>query len=99
MRKAHNVFHVSKLKGYSKPKDQGGLLPIVIDADGTQEFEVKAILDKKKENRQTKYLVQFEGEPPEEAIWLPRAELSNCREILKNFNDSLRTSNPKRGRV
>ena len=97
MRRAHNVFHVSKLKGYKKPAGDGPLLPIVIDADGTEEFEVKAILDKKKEKRSVSYLVQFEGEPVEEAIWLPKAELTNCRDLIREFDNSLRAANSRTG--
>ena len=72
MKRAHNMFHDSKLKKYYQKNDEVGLVPITIDADGTQGFEVKLILDIKKEKRRVYFRVQFEGEPEEEAVWLPR---------------------------
>ena len=97
MRRAHNVLHVSKLKKYHSKKASHELLPIAIDADGTEEYEVRKILDKRKHNRRVYYLVQFEGEPVQEAVWLPKSELSNCRELLQEYEHSMRTSSPKKG--
>ena len=96
MKRAHNVFHVSKLKKYNGDKDVSDLIPITVDADGTQEFEVKAIVGKKKQNRRIFFLVQFEGKPREEAIWLPKTELQNCKELVEEYERSMRTSNSKR---
>ena len=51
MKRAHNLFHVSKLKLYKEPLGRKGPFSVVIDADATMEQEVKAILKKKREKR------------------------------------------------
>ncbi len=93
MRKVHNVFHVSRLKPYINPLHNTGPREVVIDADGTTEREVVAILGKKRENRRVYYLVQFEGDPESEAVWLPATELRNCMDLVRTFEKSTRTSN------
>ena len=96
MKKAHNVFHISKLKPYVKADDESGPLPIVIDASGTIEHKVHAILSKKKHNRKIHYLVHFEGEPKTEAVWLPQSELPHCKELIKEYEKTTRTSKSKK---
>ena len=85
MKRAHNVFHVSKLKSYKEPLGRKGPLSVVFDADATVEQDVKASLKKKREKRRIYYLVQFMDEPESEAIWLPKARLRNCRECIEEF--------------
>ena len=97
MRRAHNVFHVSKLKAYHKPSRSDQLLPIVVDADGNEEYEVQAIFGKKRSNRRVFYLVHFHGEPASEAVWLPKSELSHCTDLVQAYEQSLRTSTSKPG--
>lgn len=46
MRRAHEVFHVSKLKQYHCPSRKTGPLHFVIHADGNEKNAVSAILDK-----------------------------------------------------
>eukprot|EP00171_Calliarthron_tuberculosum_P004604 IDg4604t1 len=98
MKRAHNIVHSSKLKRYYRPANETGPLDIVIDAHGTVEQEVSAILDKKRINRSIHYLTLFEGDPVTEAVWLPEKELDNCSAIVKEFNSSSRrrTSKGKR---
>ena len=85
MRRAHNTFHVSKLKAFHLSSDETGPLSVVIDADGNVEQEVFAILAKKRERRKIHYLVQFDGGPPSEAIWLSKYELKQCMDLIKDF--------------
>lgn len=99
MKRAHDVVHVSKLKPYHRPDNDTGPLSIVVDADGTTEQEVLAILDKKREKRKLYYLVQFEGDPISDAVWLPRTELKNCMDLVKEYEALTRTSKSKKGRV
>lgn len=61
LKRAQNVFHVSKLKGYRRPPGTDGILSVSIDPDGTGEQEVRAILNRKRERRRVYYLVQFVG--------------------------------------
>ena len=99
MRRAHNVFHVSKLRRYNHDGNGNEPLPIVIDADGTIEQEVSRILQRKKFKRQWQYLVLVAGDPESEAVWIPRSELKNCMDLVRAFDKSTRTSNPKRRRM
>ena len=92
MKRAHNVFHVSKLKQYQPRGDDTGRMEVVIDAEGNVEDVVAEILDKKRQDRKTWYLVRFYGDPKSEAIWKPRSDLSNCMDIVNDFEKSLKTS-------
>lgn len=85
MKRAHNVFHVSKLKQYHRSDGETGPVSITIDTDGNEEEAVEKILDKKRENRKVYYLVQFVGDPESEAVWMHRSELQNCSELIKEF--------------
>lgn len=96
MKRAHNVFHVSKLKPYYK-RDDSGTVDVVIDAGGTMEQDVKEILGKKREHRTVHYLAQFEGNPTSEAIWLPKSELKNGINLVREYEKSTRTSTSKKG--
>lgn len=97
MKRAHNVFHVSKLKKYVREENDISSLSVVIDADGNVEQEVKAILDKKKSRRRIYYLVQFEHDAPEDAIWMAKTDLGNCKDRIQDFEKSARTLIPRRG--
>lgn len=57
MRRAHDVFHISKLKVFYS--DQEGPLDILINNEGGIEQEVLALLGKKKFTMKIYYLVQF----------------------------------------
>lgn len=92
MKKAHNVFHVSKLKKFIGKEIQG-TIDIVIDADGTSEQEVAEILDKKRIGRKLHYLVRFEGDPESEALWLQKSDLKNCMDLVNEFERSLKKKN------
>lgn len=97
MKKAHNVFHVSKLKKFIRDENDKSSLSVVIDAEGNVEQEVIAILDKKKVKRRVYYLVQFEGDSLEEAIWMPVSEFKHCQELIQRFKDSPRSSHSEGG--
>jgi hypothetical protein len=86
------VFHVSLLE--PKSKDLGSLRttvapspPIVID--GTSEWVVKAIHDTRVHRRQRQYLVEWLGFPLSESSWEPVSNLTNCKDLLRLFNNSL----------
>lgn len=90
MKKAHNFVHVSKLKPYQR-EGESDTLDVVIDADGTVEQEVKAILDRRRVNRRYEYLVQFVGQPESEAIYLPRTDVRNCMEFVRDYENTLKS--------
>ncbi len=85
MPRAHNVFHISKLKKYCRPENESGPLCIIVDADGTVEQEVKAILGKKRIKRTVHYLVQFEDEPESEATWMCQSDSQHCKELIQRI--------------
>ena len=93
MKKAHNVFHVSKWKPYKRPCEDQGPISVVIGADGTVEQEVQSIIGKKRVNRRLHYLVLFEGDP--ESFRLPRSALSNCMHLIKKHEAMMRASSSK----
>lgn len=100
LKRAHNVFHVSKLKKYQKTKGQNKM-EVVIDGDGTVEEEVQEIMDKKRENNAIWYLVRFYGDEESEAIWMPRQDLTNCMDLVGEYErtrtKSTRSSNSRNG--
>lgn len=89
MKRAHNVFHVSKFKPATKPSDSENV-SVTIDKSGKIEEAVYAILDKKRRNRKLYFLVQFVGDNEEEAIWMQKSELGNCKELLQLYNKNNR---------
>ena len=85
MKRANNVYHVSKLKPYQKRPQDKGPVSVVIDTDGNVEQILSAILDKKRENRRVFYVVQFEGDMEADAIWMPKSELKHCNDLVRAF--------------
>jgi hypothetical protein len=78
----HPVFHVSLLE----PAPHDALLETDIEVEPEQDFEVEEILDKKKINGQWKYLVKWEGYPPEDRTWEPVSHLKNAKEAVAQFH-------------
>jgi hypothetical protein len=96
MRHLHPVFHVSLLKPYiswpaafSNPHPMPSLPEIVEDHI---EYEVDRILQKCMIRRGRKmiveYLVLWKGFPLHEATWEPIGNLTNCADILQEFENS-----------
>lgn len=95
MKKAHKVFHLSRWKLFHRRKGDEGSIPVVIDTEGNVEQEFIAILDKKKENRSVFYLVQFEGDSVEDAVWMKATHLDKCKEFIKKFKTYLQKNSSK----
>lgn len=93
MKRAHNIFHVSRLKPYSAEKATTNI-DVVVDPDGTIEQVVEKIIRHvgKKKNRE--YLVQFSGEQKSQ-LWMKQPDLKNAKELVLEYENGLRG---KRGR-
>lgn len=61
-------------------------LPPPIEVLGALEFEVEAILDKKRVRGMDKYLVKWKGYDEHENTWEPLENLENASERLREFN-------------
>ncbi len=81
MPRAHNVFHISKLKKYYHPENESGPLSITVDADGTVEQEVKAILGKKRINRTVHYLFNLKMSLRVKQLWMCQFGLTTLQRI------------------
>lgn len=85
MKRAHNVFHVYKLKGYVL--GQSTNIEVVSNADGHIEQEVKMILYRRNENGKASYVTRFVGDEPDDAVWLEQSHLGNCKELGKRYDE------------
>jgi transposase InsO family protein len=87
--KIHPVFHISLLE----PADPR--TPIQQDfhyqADGQDEWEVEKIITHRKKGRGIEYLVKWSGYPESESTWEPTTNLTNCRQLVREYRDSRRT--------
>ena len=95
----HNVFHVSLLtKDKPRPRemqttnDPASWQPIPT-AEG-EEYEVEFILDERGSSNNKQYLVKWKGYPEDEATWIPEANITNAKEVLRAF----RTTRGKKSR-
>ncbi len=85
MKRDHNVVHVSKIKKYIRPANESGPVSVVIDTDSNVKQEATKILDKKREGRRVYYPTLFEGDAESDAIWLPKTELKNCMDLVREY--------------
>ncbi|CAM6130048.1 unnamed protein product [Calypogeia fissa] len=96
MRHVHLVFHVSLLKPYiSRPttfSNPHPVPPLPEMVDDHIEYEADRILQKRLIRRGRKmiveYLVLWKGFPLHEATWEPIGNLTNCADILQEFEKS-----------
>lgn len=89
--KIHDVFHVSLLKPFViDPYKRGYERPPPELVDGAEEYEVERIVDKRVKTigKRTKieYLVKWKDYPAYENTWEPIENLTNCKELLREFN-------------
>jgi hypothetical protein len=91
--KIHPVFHCSLLKPHESndeelfPNRIEPAPPPVVADDGELEWEVEKILAKRTYRRQLQYLVKWKGWT--DPTWEPARNLTNCPEILEQFNSQL----------
>jgi len=97
--RVHNVFHASLLKPFiERPGEE--YHPPPIEVDDEQEYEVEALVDRRKKCHRTskrkhvtkqsfryEYLVRWQGYGPEHDEWLPEAELArNCKALICEYD-------------
>jgi len=87
----HPVFHVSKLKKYHTQPDglQTEIPPPapIMQPDGTVEYIVERILDKKKIDGKWHYLVKWKGYSESENSFEPLVNLRNCKALIKDYEE------------
>jgi chromobox protein 1 len=75
-------------------------------SDDEAEFEVEAILNRRKRNNKLEYFVKWKGYPTSDNTWEPIEHLTNCADLvttfdynfnsLKNHKGSVYNTEPKR---
>src|SRR4051812_49105804 len=97
--KIHPVFHVSKLRRYTKSDEENfperiPAPPLPILVDDHEEFVVEEILAKreKKSGRSTRmeYLVKWQNYPEYDATWEPLTNLGNAQQAIQDFEEHSR---------
>ena len=82
----HPVVNISRIVRYKEQvegqkKEEGKL----IEVEGTEEWEVEKILNKKKVRGIEKYLIRWKGFTAEGDTWERRENLKNAEELIKEF--------------
>jgi hypothetical protein len=88
MKGIHPVFHVSLLRKHAPDTIEARRTPKAepVQVEGKEEWEVEAILDCRATRRQKEYLVCWKNFGPEENSWEPEANLTNCADMVREFN-------------
>jgi hypothetical protein len=84
---AHPIFHISLLK--PAPKDTIVITPRLKIKVHEEEYEVEAILNKKRINGEIKYLVKWKGYNEENNQWEPTRHLKGAQRLLQQFHQEL----------
>lgn len=88
--KIHPVFHVSLLEPVHQDTIPGRTQqpPPPVITNGTEEYEVEAILDHRIRHRRKEYLVQWKGYGVEDRTWEPVNNLTHCQGLLDQYHSS-----------
>ena len=85
----HPVFHVSQLKPYHDPSQLPNRHvpppPPPLLVEDQEEYEVDAIIDKRKHYGRTQYKVLWKGYPEHDATWESEDNLLHSQEALQEF--------------
>ncbi|EUC53483.1 Transposon Tf2-1 polyprotein, putative, partial [Rhizoctonia solani AG-3 Rhs1AP] len=88
--KIHPVFYIGLLSRAIEDEHCPFLdRPPPETIEGEEEYEVKAIVDHKREKGIWWYYVKWKGYGPESNTWEPRENLEHAQKILKNFHSKL----------
>jgi hypothetical protein len=96
--KGHPVFHISLLRRYQEPNENSTVPPKpeeVLD-DGSEIFEVEAILAKRIRRKVPEYLVRWKGFDDSGNQWRTAEDLAGSEELVTEFESTHVPS--KRGR-
>lgn len=93
----HPVLNISRLKEYrdgfeafpARPQPHPRPPPETVEEDGSEEYEVEKILARRGTGARAQFLVSWKGWPTWEATWEKRANLTNAREALEEFEAAL----------
>ena len=87
--RVHPVFHVSRLKPYYEPEPDRRSAPVPpIVVDGTEEYEVEALMGDRKRGRVQQYLVQWKGYPTSDNTWEKEQDLEpHARDALQEYRE------------
>ncbi|EUC58200.1 Transposon Tf2-1 polyprotein, putative, partial [Rhizoctonia solani AG-3 Rhs1AP] len=86
----HPVFYVGLLSRAIEDKHHPFLdQPPPETIEGEEEYEIKAIVDHKREKGTWWYYVKWKGYGPESNTWEPKENLEHAQKILKNFHSKL----------
>lgn len=102
--KIKNSFHVSKLKkdhlndNEKLLRKQAVPTEPEIQEDGSVEYEVEKIVDRRKRHNRWEYRVRWKGYGPEDDTYQTAKDLHRARHILKKYEDSLDSVQEKRSR-
>ena len=88
----HPVFNEVLLSPALQPLKTQPVLqpPPIVQHDEETAYEVEAILDTKKRRRKQYYLVKWLGYGHEENTWEPLSSLSNAKDALREFRETVR---------
>lgn len=90
-RRIHDVFHCQLLKRYHEDsyirESMSNPTPIKL-SDGTEEYEVEAIVNHRRRRGKQEFLVKWLGYPDHESTWLRKSELANCEDLLSQYKRS-----------
>ena len=92
--KIHPVFHVSRLKRYIDPTSFSPLRisdhrPSPVTIDGSEEYEIEKIVDKRTHHGRLQDLVHWLGYDSSEDSWIDDSDLDHARDLLDDFEDNL----------
>ncbi len=89
--KIHPVFHAALLTPYRTTKEHGPdyarppPIPTPDPDEGSQEWEVEAILNHRTKRNKKQYLIAWKGWPTSENSWEPESHLKYAQTLLHNY--------------
>ena len=91
--RVHPVFHVSRIKEYNDLRSYDASRPVPPRpepdiVDGSPEWEVERILDRKGSRSRRQYLVHWKGYPDDQNSWEPLRNLRNAMDLVGEYDQS-----------